>query len=249
MRRPRAIPVPHAILMLGAVLTLGASPIASPRADPPAGTPGPAASVSPTPSATRTPSPADTIPGLDVEVQVDEATFVATKAIADSFETGIQLVPVRIVDGLDATVTLQSTADVRFTEAPLLCLHWRDAAPDDGGLESPCWGVPDPALALADRLDAGDAWAMTSGTTLRTRLRLTRGDATCDYPPGDWILRLRLVPRIDDATPTPLYLRIPFQVRHDPATVLPSVSISDVRFCGLASEVIRDQGVPPTATP
>lgn len=203
----------------------------------------------PTPSAVRTPFPADTIPGLDVRVQVDEATFVATKAIADSFETGIQLVPVRIVDGLSVTVTLQSTVDLRFAEAPLVCLHWRDAAPDDGGLESPCWGLPDPALALADQLAADDAWAVTSGTTLRTRLRLTRGDATCDYPPGDWILRLRLVPSVEDAAPTPLYLRIPFQVDHDPAAVLTSVSISDTRFCGLATEVIRDQGVPPTATP
>ncbi len=223
-------------LLLGGIVALGAAPSASPD-------------IEPIPS--PTPVPATTAWPIDIEATIvlDRPTLAVTKAFADTLEGGIHLVPVRIVEAMDVAVTLTSTDDLVLAEAPLVCLHWRDAAPDDAGLESPCWGVPDLSATLADLGAVGDAWVLVQGQTVRAGATIRRAPGTCDYPPGEWVLRLRVVPLVDGSPQEPLYLRRSFAVPFDRTAVPRDVPLSESRFCGLASEIIVDQGVPPTAAP
>jgi hypothetical protein len=158
-------------------------------------------------------------------------------------------VPVRIVEAMDVTITLTSTDGLLLAEAPLVCLYWVDAAPDDAGLDSPCWGLPDLSAMLADLGAIDEGWALEPGHGVSVGTTVRRGPGTCDYPPGEWVLRLRVVPLVDGSPQEPLFLRSSFEVPFDGSAVLPDVPLSESRFCGLASEIIVQQGVPPTATP
>lgn len=220
-------------LLAGTLISLGASPSVVPSAGP-----------RPTPAPTEWPV------DLEIRVQPSIGGLAVSKAIADSLEEGIRLVPIRIVERMHIAMTLLTTEGVVFSEPPVVCMYWHDAAPDDGGLESPCWGIPDPSSTLAGMLARDDgAWALAPATGVALGTDLGRGPGTCDYPPGDWVLRLRVVPQVDGVAAEPVYLRVPFEVPFDPTEVLPAVPLSDTRFCGLASEVIREQGVPPTQAP
>lgn len=182
-------------------------------------------------------------------MSLDGTTLAVTKAFADTLEGGIHLVPVRIVEAMDVAITLTSTDGLVLAEAPMVCLHWRDAAPDDAGLESPCWGVPDLSAMLADLGPVGDGWVLEPDGSVSVGTTVRRGPGTCDYPPGEWVLRLRVVPLVDGSPQEPLYLRWSFAVPFDRTAVLRDVPLSESRFCGLASEIIVEQGVPPTAAP
>jgi hypothetical protein len=178
------------------------------------------------------------------------AGLATAAAFADSLDTGIRLVRVRIVDTLDLEITLRSEAGVVLAEPPVLCLHWIDAAPDDAGLESPCWGVPDPSTELAASMVRDDgSWVLDRAQTVAVHARLTRGGRRCDYPPGAWILRVRVVPLVDGVVQPPMYTEAPFEVAYERTDVPTRLPLSETRFFGLASEVIREQGAPPTPAP
>jgi hypothetical protein len=223
------------LLVFGAIVLLGASPDASPGADrSPAVTPAPTA------------WPVD----LEAHVAPSTVTLAVTKAFADSIDAGIHLVPVRIVDAMDVTVTLLSEGGVSFSEAPSVCLAWRDAAPDDAGLESPCWGEPDLSSALAEQMATDRGWALEPGHGVAYGTTISRAPGTCDYPPGEWVLRLRVVPESVGIPQEPLFLRTSFEVPFEPDATLPDVPFAESRFCGLASEVIVEQGgMTPSPTP
>jgi hypothetical protein len=178
------------------------------------------------------------------------ATLASAAAFADSLDTGIRLVRVRIVDALDVGITLRSETGITLAAPPVLCLAWVDAAPDDAGLESPCWGSPDPSVELADSMARDDgSWRLEPGQAVAVHAQMTRGETGCDYPPGDWLLRVTLVPVVDGVAEAPTYVRAPFEVDYDPTTVPTRLPLAETRFCGLASEVIRVQGEVPTPAP
>lgn len=198
-------------------------------------------------------SPAPTQPESVLRAVVNPSgpvTLASAAAFADSLDTGIELVRVRIVDRLDAGITLMSESGVTLAEPPVLCLHWVDAAPDDAGLLSPCWGVPDPSSEFAALMARADGtWGLDPFHAVAVHAQMARGGGRCDFPPGDWLLRVRLVPVVEGVAQDPVFVRAPFQVAYDPTEVPARLPLTDTRFCGLASGVVAEQGVPPTPVP
>jgi hypothetical protein len=216
-----------AALIVGGVLALGASPSVSPAV--------PTVSESMLRAMANPSGP---------------ATLASAAAFADSLETGISLVRVRIVDTLDLGITLVSDTGVTLAQPPELCLAWVFAGPDDAGLESPCWGIPDPSTELASLMARDDGtWALEPAHGVAVHAQMTRGGGRCDFPPGEWVLRVKAVPVVDGVAQEPMYVRAPFEVAYDPTEVPTRLPLTETRFCGLASEVVREQGVPPTAAP
>lgn len=220
-------------LTLGALVALGASP-----------------------SPTEPVSPGASGPGTEREAALQAvavasgASLASAAAFADSLETGIRLVRVRIVDELEMGVMLLSETGVTLAEPPELCFHWFHAAPDDAGLESPCWGVPDPSAVFAEQMARADGtWRLDPGGVVSNQVFMTRGGGRCDFPPGDWVLRVRYVPLVDGVAQEPRYVRAPFEVAYDPREVPRRLSLTETRFCGLASGIVRDQGEAPSAAP
>lgn len=213
-------------LVLGALVALGASP-------------GPSA------------LPTEPVAALDVVVHpTGPATLASAAAFADSLDTGISLVRVRIVDTLDVAITIMSEPGISLAEPPVVCLAWVDAAPDDAGLESPCWGTPDPSSELAGMMARGDGTlGLEPMRGVAVHAQMTRGDGRCDYPPGDWVLQVKVVPLVDGVAQAPVYVMEPFEVTYDPSEVPERLPLTETRFCGLASEVVRVQGVAPTQAP
>ena len=222
-------------LLLGGIVAMGASP-------------GPG--EAPT-AATSAPMPVASGPPVDLHasITVSRASFATAAAFADSLDTGIKLVRVRIVDQMDTRIELRTEDGLTLADAPVVCIHWRDAAPDDAGLESPCWGHPDPTETLLMLSDDDGPFVLGPGESIVATSTMSRGAARCDYPPGEWILRVTLVPITDGLPGEPSYVRVPFDVPYDPHEVLPAMPLDETRFCGLASEVIVQQGTPPTARP
>jgi len=192
-------------------------------------------------------------PGVDLRVVMDPsgpATVASAAAFVGSLETGIRLVRVRIEDELDMGITLASEAGVTLAQPPVLCLAWVDAAPDDAGLESPCWGIPDPSPDIAALLARDDGtWGLDPGRTVAVHARMTRGGGRCDFPPGAWVLQVKVVPLVDGVAQGPMYVQAPFEVAYDPTAVPTHLPLTETRFCGLASEVMREQGEVPSPTP
>lgn len=219
-------------LTLGALVALGASP-------------SPTEPMSPGASA-----PATEPELLQAVAVASAATLASAAAFADSLETGIRLVRVRIVDEVEMAVVLLSETGVTLAEPPELCFHWFHAAPDDAGLESPCWGIPDPSPVFAAQMARADGtWRLDPGRALSSGVSMRRGGGRCDYPPGDWVLRVRYVPLVDGAAQEPRYVRAPFEVAYDPREIPTRLPVTETLFCGLASSVVREQGVAPTPAP
>ncbi len=213
-------------LVLGGVLVLGASP-------------GPGV----------TPGGSDAVLRAMV-IPSGPATLVSATAVTDSLDTGISLVRVRIVDTLDVGITLTSESGITLAGPPVLCLHWVDAAPDDAGLESPCWGTPDPSSEIAALMARDDGtWGLDAAGAVAVHAQAARVSGRCDYPPGAWVLQVTLVPSVDGVAQEPTYIRAPFEVAYDPTEVPERLGPTETRFCGLATEVIREQGAPPTQGP
>lgn len=213
-------------LVVGATLAMGASPM---------------------------PSAGPSTPEIDLRpsvVSAGPASLASAAAFADSLDTGISLVRVRIVDSLDVSITLASDTGIVLAGPPELCLAWVYAAPDDAGLVSPCWGVPDPSAELASLMARDDgSWALEPGQDVTVRLRMARGGGRCDFPPGDWVLWVKMVPLADGVAQDPTYAQTTFEVPYDPTEVPTRLPLTETLFCGLASQVIREQGSPPTAAP
>ena len=188
-------------------------------------------------------SPGAALPWIVATASVADAHLGATLAIADSFQEGIRMVRVRIVKDMTLDLRLDALEDVVF-DAPLtLCLVGPYAAPDDAGLESPCWGAPDLSAVVMGALptDAFGRPTLRAGQPLETTVSLLRGDARCDYAPGEWRLEL--------AVGRQQLGQVQVGVPWDPELPLPLYERSDSRYCGLANSVLSNQGEPPTPAP
>jgi hypothetical protein len=79
-------------------------------------------------------------------------------------------------------------------------------------------------------------------------IELSRGEARCDYAPGQWRLEVSVEPIVDGASaglidlPT-VEIAIPFSPDDVVIEVRPS------RYCGLAETIFKEQGEPATSTP
>jgi hypothetical protein len=146
---------------------------------------------------------------------------------------------------------LQIAADqeIVLAEAPVLCLVGPYSAPDDAGLESPCWGEPDLSALLAAELtlNADDHYVLST-TPVNVSTTLQRGTQRCDYPPGKWQVELKLNPAgsseggryIPDTT---------FDVPITDAGPLQLLPTTQTRYCGLATAVVQQQGEPEVVAP
>lgn len=190
--------------------------------------------------------------GVHVSMTAATSSLVAAHAIADfGLKDGVRLVRVRILDALTLEVRIESTDTVVLAEPPLFCLVGPFSAPDDAGLSDRCWGEPDLTVVAADELprDAGghpmfpaDAPPVIVSATLQ------RGDVRCDYPPGKWLLEIKVDPLVDGIAMGGRYLPdVGFEVPF--ATPAPLTLLAQTRYCGLANVVYGEQGEPPVVNP
>jgi hypothetical protein len=151
---------------------------------------------------------------------------------------------VRIIDSMDLGLQIASDHEIVLAEPPVLCLVGPYSAPDDAGLESPCWGEPDLSSLLAARLAMDSAGHYVLGTTpIDLNTTLQRGAQRCDYPPGKWQVELKLNPAgssdgaryIPDTT---------FDVPIAGTGPLKLLATTETRYCGLATVIVQQQGEP-----
>jgi hypothetical protein len=189
--------------------------------------------------------------GITVSATVASSSLAAAHAIADfGLEEGVRLVRVRIVDGLTLELRIETTSSVAFAEPPLFCLVGPFSAPDDAGLSDRCWGGPDLGVVVAGSLphDQGDHPMFRADAPVTISATLQRGDVRCDYPPGKWVLEIKVDPLVDGTPTGARYLpEVGFEVPF--ATPDPLMLLAQTRYCGLASVVYREQGEPPVVSP
>jgi hypothetical protein len=196
----------------------------------------------------------DPVGGLQVRTSASDVALVATGAFADFGinGSGARQVRVRIIDTLDLSLRIAADRPITLAEPPLVCLVGPYSAPDDAGLESPCWGAPDVSPLLAGRLarDSAGHYLLDPKTPVELNIELSRGSARCDYPPGKWEVELKLNPIVDGSPAGARYLPdMPFDVpisQTGPLTLLPT---TETRYCGLATAVFQQQGEPEVVEP
>jgi hypothetical protein len=199
----------------------------------------------------------DPIGGLHLTMSASGVTLLATGAFADFGVNGggARQVRVRIVDHLDLSLGIATDHPITLAEPPVVCLVGPYSAPDDAGLESPCWGEPDLSSALLAKLgpDGSGHYLLTPEQPTELAVELSRGTQRCDYPPGEWLLELKLNP-LSGASPgatggaryvpdTPFHVPIS---QAGPLTLLPT---TETRYCGLATAVYQQQGEPVISAP
>jgi hypothetical protein len=206
-------------------------------------------------AAPATPPPTvDPLASLQVTPTVGAINLVATGAFADFGVNagGAHQVRVRIVDSLDFGLRIATASDLTLAESPVVCLVGPYSAPDDAGLESPCWGEPDLSEVLMSRLsrDSAGHYVLAGGQPVDIDVGLKRGTARCDYPPGTWALELKLSPVVNGYPTGARYVAdTPMQVpitQTGPLALLPT---TETRYCGLATAVVQQQGEPEVVEP
>ena len=199
----------------------------------------------------REPTAAELLAGIHVSVSISATWLVATHAIADfGIDEGVRLVLVRSVDGLALSLTLATDRDVSFAESLRFCLVGPYSAPDDAGLESPCWGEPDLGTLEAAQLptDAAGYPMLAAGRPLTISADPRRGDVRCDCPPGSWVLEFEADPIGDGSPAGPRYLPdVSLEVTFDRS--VPLALVARARYCGLATAVFGEQGEPAVVSP
>ncbi len=193
------------------------------------------------------------VSGIQVSTKVSGSSLVATKALVDFLTADdVRLVLVRIVDGIDLEIRVETDHAVAFSEPPRFCLIGPFSAPDDGGFSSPCWGAPEIGELLAAQLPAdGAGHAMfPAGRVIMLSATIRRVDRRCDYPAGRWALQVEANPLVDG---TPMGVRqlaeIGFDVPYAGTGPLAFLPVSTTRYCGLANVVYKVQGEPELASP
>lgn len=196
----------------------------------------------------------DPFGGLHVRLSASDVGLLATGAFADFGINGggARQVRVRIVDNLGISLRITADRPITLAEPPVVCLVGPYSAPDDAGLESPCWGAPDLSLLLTGQLarDSAGHYLLDPNTPVGLNIELSRGIERCDYPPGKWEVELKLNPIVDGSPAGARYVPdTPFDVpisETGPLTLLPT---TETRYCGLATAVFQQQGEPEVVEP
>lgn len=210
--------------------------------------------------ASTAPSPtpltaADLMAQITLSASAGTPDLVATGAIADfGLDQGVRLVTVRIVERMQVDLQVASSLDLTFADTPRLCLIGPYSAPDDGGLQEPCWGSPDLSAVLAGRLptSADGRPMIRAGQPVDLSVALERGDVRCDYAPGQWTLEFAARPLVDGQAPSQgvyapaAQFSVPLPNGNQPLRYL---GIDSTRYCGLATPIYREQGEPATIAP
>jgi hypothetical protein len=189
--------------------------------------------------------------GIHVSATVTGSSLAAAHAIADfGLNEGVRLVRVRIVEGLSLEVRIDAIHPVALAGAPLFCVVGPFSAPDDAGLSDRCWGEPDLGGIAAGGIPSDQAGhpIFPADAPVTVSATLQRGDVRCDYPPGKWVLEVKVDPLVDGTAMGARYLPdVGFEVPF--ATPAPLTLLAQTRYCGLASVVYREQGEPPVVNP
>ena len=211
-------------------------------------------------AATPTPTPTDRAAllkelrdGLRPAAHVNGDSLVATTAFADpNVDVPPAPVRVRIVDRLDLDVRVETAHDVSLAGDPRFCLVGPYAAPNEAGLEDPCWGDPDLSAVMLAHMerDAAGHPTFRAGSPLTVETKMARGETRCDYAGGTWRLEVKLDLLVNGTASGADYLpeaqfEVPFA--HEGALAL--LPTAQTRYCGLATLVVRDQGEPSVQTP
>jgi hypothetical protein len=193
------------------------------------------------------------VSGIRISTRVPDSTLAASKALVDFLATNdVRLVLVRIVDDLRLEIHVESDQAVALGEPPSFCVIGPYSAPDDGGYSSPCWGTPDLGELVLPQLPTDGAGhpMIPAGRDLVLSATVQRGGLRCDYPPGQWLLVVKINPLVDG---TPMGVRelpeIGFDVPWAVEGPLPFLAVRTVAYCGSANLVYRDQGEPEVASP
>ncbi|MEP7158964.1 MAG: hypothetical protein ABI797_06020, partial [Chloroflexota bacterium] len=210
-------------------------------------------------TAGRTPSQRDDIAdGLMSDISVSATahplSLLAAHALFDPGvgQGGTRLVKVRVIERLQVDLNIATEQDIVFGAPPRLCLVGADSAPDDAGLEDPCWGSPDLSGFLVDRLsrDSYGHLLLPGGRPISFSALLWRGDARCDYAPGDWTLSLAGYPVVDGYHLGLKYAQeVPLEIAAPPHGPLRLLRPDRSRYCGLATRVHLEQGEPDILSP
>ena len=193
----------------------------------------------------------DPFGGLHMTVSASDGTLLATGAFADFGVNGggARQVKVRIVDSMDLALQIAADQEVVLAEPPVVCLVGPYSAPDDAGLESPCWGDPDLSALLAAKLSRNaDNHYVLGMTPVNVSTTLQRGTQRCDYPPGAWEVELKLNP-VGTGEGARYIPDTPFDVPVTTAGPLQLLPTTHTRYCGLATAVYQQQGEPDISAP
>lgn len=190
---------------------------------------------------------------IRISTTLTGSSMAATKALVDFLpENDVRLVFVRIVDEIDLELRIETDGELTFSEPPRICLIGPFSAPDDGGFSSPCWGAPEVGELVVAQLgaDAAGHAVLPRDRVIKIAATVQRVGGRCDYPPGQWLLRVEADPLVDGV---PMGARrlpdVAFEVPYLGTGPLPFIPVSAMRYCGLANVVYREQGEPEVASP
>lgn len=191
---------------------------------------------------------------IHVSPTAADVSLIATGAFADFGVNGggAHQVRVRIVDKMRLGLRIATIREIALVEPPLVCLVGPYSAPDDAGLESPCWGEPDLNSAVLAKLgqDAAGHFLLRPDQPVDLDVQLSRGTQRCDYPPGQWQVELKLNPVVDGGAAGARYIPdAPFDVPIIETGPLPLLPTTETRYCGLATAVYQQQGEPEVIQP
>ena len=193
--------------------------------------------------------------GVSVTVTVADVALAAAGATADfGVEEGLRRVNIRVVDEFHIEVRFESAYELVLDDPPYVCLVGPFWNPLDAGLSDRCWGDPDLQAAVAAQLPTDEAGhlVLTAGSSTVVSATIRRGDARCDYAPGEWHVDIGLSPIVDGSAVgrvdlPEVILDVPYQnpVNAGPAGTLELLPPGQTRVCSYPAAVYLRQGDPP----
>ena len=185
---------------------------------------------------------------VEVTANVHDSSLAVTRAVADfGIEEGVRMVPVRIVEDLKIALRIETGREIVLAGPPRICLVGPFWNPLDAGLSDRCWGDPDLDALVAEHLPADSAGrvVLRPGEPIALEVALARGDARCDYAPGEWRLEVDALAVVDGTVQPRLDIAdVPVELPLEEGGRLPFLPNSDTRFCSYTAAIYVRQGEP-----
>jgi hypothetical protein len=184
-----------------------------------------------------------------VSATVLDAPLVATRTLADfGTEGGTRQVDIRVVDELRLELRIEAERLVVLTDEPIVCLVGPFHHALDSSRSDRCWGDPDLSAVLGSELlgNSEGRPVLSDKQMIVIEVTLARGDARCDYAPGEWHLEIAANPWIEHAAAgareiANLVLDVPLEG----AGLLDRLPADQARMCSDPASVYTSQGEPP----